>query len=247
MPFFDSSGIQIHYEAYGRGKPILLVHGFASSLQGNWVAPGWTDTLSPLRRVIAIDCRGHGESEKPHEPEQYGEAMIDDGVRLLDHLGIETADLFGYSMGSRISLGLLVNHGKRFDRCVLGGVGARANRRNPVRAPIAEAMEADSAADVEDSTARGFRIFAERTGADLKALAAIHARGFWQLTREDLSSISQEVLIVTGEQDNVVGSPEPIASAIPNSRTIVVPDRDHLTVVGDQRFKDAVVAFLNEA
>jgi pimeloyl-ACP methyl ester carboxylesterase len=172
--------------------------------------------------------------------------MIDDVVRLMDHLSIQVADVFGYSMGGRIVFGLLSRYPERFDRGVLGGVGVRANRRTPVRAEIAPAMEATSATDVLDDLARGFRLFAERNGADPKALAALHKKGFWQLGRDDLAGIAQDVLIVVGENDNVVGSAEPIANAMPNARLITLSDRDHLTTVGDQRFKDAVVSFLSE-
>jgi hypothetical protein len=98
--FFDSDGVNIHYETQGEGKPIVLVHGFASSLQGNWVITRWVETLQPLRRVVALDCRGHGQSDKPHDPAAYGgENMAQDVLRLMDHLGIAEADLFGYSMG----------------------------------------------------------------------------------------------------------------------------------------------------
>ena len=112
MPAFDSNGVSIHYEVFGEnGKPpIVLVHGFAASLDGNWVRPGWIETLTPLRQVVALDCRGHGESEKPYDAEAYGDNMPDDVIRLMDHLNIEKADLFGYSMGSRISTRLMTAH-----------------------------------------------------------------------------------------------------------------------------------------
>jgi pimeloyl-ACP methyl ester carboxylesterase len=246
VPTFDFAGVSIHYEVFGEGKPIMLVHGFASSLQGNWVAPGWIGTLTPLRQVIALDCRGHGESAKLYDPSMYGDALYEDVIRLMDHLGVERADLFGYSMGGRIALALITRHAERFDRVVLGGVGAGIQRREPVRAPITAAMQAGSSSEIGDPMARGFRIFAERTGADLKALAAVRMSGYWRLGREELAKIASPVLIVVGENDTVVGSAEPLAKAIPGAKLVFVPDRDHLTVVGDQRFKDAVVAFLSE-
>jgi pimeloyl-ACP methyl ester carboxylesterase len=246
MAFFDSDGVQIHYEVFGEGKPIVLVHGFASSLEGNWVRPGWIETLKPIRQVIALDCRGHGESEKPHDPSAYGSSMGGDVIRLLDHLGIEKADLFGYSMGGAISLGLIARYPQRFTRVVLGGVGARPPRRG-LDSPVAQAMLTDDASSIDDPVAKGFRAFAERTGNDLRALAAVNQGGQRRADPELLGTIKVPVLIVIGEKDNLVGSAEPLASAIPTARLVVVPDRDHLTVVGDTRFKDAVVSFLNEA
>ena len=242
MPFFDSAGVQIHYEVFGDGRPLVLVHGFASNLRQNWIAPGWVETLRPLRRVIALDCRGHGESGKPQDPAAYGNAMQDDVVRLMDHLEIEQADLFGYSMGGAISMGLMVRHPERFTSAILGGVGGRGPRRGP-DSPVARAMLADDASTIEDPVAKGFRIFAERNGNDLKALAAVNqSNRFSDL--EALRSVTLPVLIVVGENDALVGGAEPLAQAIPTAQLIVIPGRDHLTVVGDARFKKAVVTFL---
>jgi pimeloyl-ACP methyl ester carboxylesterase len=243
MPTFDSAGVSIHYEVFGEGQPIVLVHGFAANLQLNWVASGWIDTLRPLRQVIAIDCRGHGESEKPYDPSAYGEAMEDDVIRLMDHLKIQTADLFGYSMGGRISLGLLARYPRRFSRAILGGVGAGAMRRDSTG--IVQALLAHDATSVTDPVAKGYRNFAERTGADLKALAAVR-QGFRRLDLDALANVPFPVLIVVGENDAVVGDPHPLAKLIPTAQVMIVPDKDHLTVVADQRFKDAVVAFLSE-
>jgi len=116
MPSVDVNGCPINYIVEGTGDPILLIHGFASSLQGNWRAPGVIAAIVAAgRKVIAIDCRGHGRSGKPHDPQAYaGAAMADDAIAVLDHLGIEKADLAGYSMGGFLSASLLVNHPQRW-------------------------------------------------------------------------------------------------------------------------------------
>ena len=173
MPQFDSDGVPIHYEVFGEGKPILIVHGFAASLEGNWVRPGWVETLSPIRKVVALDCRGHGLSGKPHDPQSYaGHAMEDDVVRLMEHLHIEQADLFGYSMGAAISLRLLLRHPERFTYVVLGGIGNVLARRGGGRPNVAEAMLAEDPSTITDPVAKGFRAFAQANKNDLKALAA---------------------------------------------------------------------------
>ncbi|MEX0786803.1 MAG: alpha/beta fold hydrolase [Dehalococcoidia bacterium] len=249
MPVFDSNGVAIHYETFGDEalSPVVLVHGFASSLNGNWVAPGWIETLKPLRRIVALDCRGHGESGKPHDAEAYsGGAMPGDVIGLMDHLGIECADLIGYSMGSRISLQLIMSQPQRFTSCILGGVGGVPNSRGGGRPNVVEALLADDASIVNDPVGRGFRVFAERNGNDLKALAACMGAGRAVSEGAPLGEISMPVLIVNGEKDTTVGSPDGLAAAIPDCRLIKVPERNHLTVVGDQRFKDAAVAFLSE-
>ncbi len=124
--FFDSDGVKIHYETFGEGKPLVLVHGFVLNITYNWVNSGLVDALQPVRRVVALDCRGHGQSDKPHDPAAYSsEKMAGDVLNLMDHLGIEKADLFGYSMGSGISCYLLACHRERFNSVILAGTGDR--------------------------------------------------------------------------------------------------------------------------
>ena len=246
MPEFDSNGVPIHYEVFGEGKPIVLVHGFAASLQGNWVGPGWIDALTPIRQVVALDCRGHGESGKPHDPEAYaGEQMPRDVIRLMDHLGIETADLFGYSMGGRISIGLMLREAARFTSVVLGGVGGGLVRRGG-RPNVAEALLTQDPSTITDRVAKEFRIFAEANKNDLKALGACMQALRTVGNAADLAQVELPVLIVIGEGDVLVGSADELAAAIPGAQLVKIPDKDHLTVVPDQRFKDAVVRFLTE-
>jgi pimeloyl-ACP methyl ester carboxylesterase len=247
MGIFDSDGVNIHYEVFGEGTPIILVHGFASSLQENWVQTGWVKRLlSAGRGVVALDCRGHGESAKPHDPAAYGgEAMAGDVIRLMDHLGIDRADLMGYSMGGGIALDLILRHPQRFRRVVLGGVGG-VSRGTSESSAIANALSTDDPASISNAVARAFREFAEQRGNDLKALAACIQRGRSRPEREALAAISVPVLVVVGEKDDVVGGGDALAGAIPGARLVTVPDRDHLTVVPDRRYKEAVLSFLAE-
>jgi pimeloyl-ACP methyl ester carboxylesterase len=142
MPFFDSNGVHIHYRVFGEGRPIVLVHGFGASLETNWVATGWIETLTPLRQVIAFDCRGHGRSGRPPDPAAYDvEEMNDDVVRLMDHLQIDRADVGGYSMGGGIALRALARDPQRFTAGVVGGVGVlqvpKGRRPNMAQAILA--------------------------------------------------------------------------------------------------------------
>ena len=210
MPFADRDGVSIHYEVFGEGKPIVLIHGFASSLKGNWVNPGWVDALTPIRQVVALDCRGHGESGKPDGPDAYaGDAMSEDVIAVMDDLDIARADVFGYSLGGGIALRLLAAHPARFRSAIVGGVGERNDDR-------------------------------------LQALGATRRPSRSSGGGAGLASLTVPVLIVNGGDDRAVGSPETLAAAIPGARLVKIPNRDHLTVVGDQRFRDAVVAFLQE-
>ena len=246
MPSFDSAGVEIAYDDMGKGRPIVLVHGFAASFEMNWRAPGWVDALvADGRRVLGLDCRGHGRSAKPHDPAAYGGSqMVDDVVRLMDHVGLERADLMGYSMGGGIATQLLVHHSDRFHAVILGGIGGGSARRD--RGSIANAMQARDASTAEDDTARAFRAFAEAGGNDLEALAAMMRSMRAPAETQALASVKLPVLIVVGADDALVADPEALGKSIPGARTVVIPERDHLTVVGDPRYKQAVLAFLAE-
>jgi pimeloyl-ACP methyl ester carboxylesterase len=247
--FFDSDGAKIHYETFGEGKPIVLVHGVTASIEMNWVATGWIDTLRPVRRVVALDCRGHGQSDKPHDPAAYGnENMGQDVLRLMDYLGIEKADLFGYSMGAYISADLLAHHAERFDSVILGGIG---NVFTPAGAEftklVSDAFLAPDPSQITNPVLKSFREFADLDpNNDLKALAACILHVADMQNAADFADVSIPVLIVDGADDVISPNPEALRDAIPGSRLIVIPDRDHIAVVSDQRFKDAVVAFLKE-
>jgi pimeloyl-ACP methyl ester carboxylesterase len=127
---FDSDGVQIHYLVKGRGEPVILIHGLMASAELNWVWPGIVSRLAASRQVIALDCRGHGESGQPVGDDQYGLKMVDDVVRLLDHLKIRRADIVGYSMGGMITMKLMELHPDRVRSAVVCGMGWV--RQNPM-------------------------------------------------------------------------------------------------------------------
>src|SRR3979490_762717 len=123
----DSDGIRLHYEVHGpeRGSPLVVVHGFASDYRLNWVGTRWQETLTTAGfRIFGLDCRGHGHSDKPHDPAAYAiEIMAADVGRLLDHVDVPTAGYLGYSMGARIGLQVVLDFPERVQRAVLGGIG----------------------------------------------------------------------------------------------------------------------------
>src|SRR5664279_3643051 len=224
MPIFHHGEVEIAYLDEGQNRPnaepIVLVHGFASNKQVNWVHPGWVATLTRAgRRVIALDNRGHGASSKLYDPAAYHSAMMAQDVRaLLDHLKIERADVMGYSMGARIAAFLAVNHPQR------------------VRSLV----------DVRDPTGRSFRSFAEQTQSDLQALAACMRGSRQTLPREQVAGIGVPVLVAVGTEDKVAGSAQELAALIPGARALDIPDRDHMLAVGDKMFKAGVLDFLNQ-
>lgn len=246
MPTFSSDGVRIAFIDEGSGDPVLLIHGFASSIRDNWLGPGWVDFLNRGSfRVVALDCRGHGESEKLYDQKAYGtRLMAEDARRLLDHLGIGRADVMGYSMGARIAAFLALAHPDRVRSAVFAGLGGNMVRPMAGTGPIAHALEAASIDDVSNQTARTFRAFAEKTGSDLKALAACIRGAREPIDRETIASLTCPVLVVTGSEDVIGGRAGELAALIPGAEALTVPRRDHMRTVGDRVFKEGVLAFL---
>jgi pimeloyl-ACP methyl ester carboxylesterase len=246
MPSFRNGPVEIAYLDQGQGEPILLIHGFASSKDVNWVGPGWVSTLTRAgRRVIALDNRGHGDSSKLYDPADYHtDHIATDARALLDHLKIARADVMGYSMGARITAYLALRHSDRVRSAVLGGLGIHLVDGVGLPESIADALEAPSLADVTDQQGRTFRAFADQTKSDRRALAACIRGSRQTLTREEAASIDVPVLIAVGDKDDVAGSPDALAQLIPRARVLNIPGRDHMLAVGDKVFKAGVLAFL---
>lgn len=249
MPSFKNGEVEIAYLDQGEGEPIVLVHGFASNKEINWVNPSWLTTLTRAgRRVVALDNRGHGQSTKLYDPAAYQMALMAEDVRaLMDHLRVARADVIGYSMGGRITAFLAVNHPERVRSAIIGGLGIRLieGHGGELAEVIAAALEAPSLADVSDPTGRTFRMFAEQTKSDLKALAACMRRPRQTLSREQVAGIKAPVLVAVGSKDDVAGSGPALAALIPKARALDIPGRDHMLAVGDKVFKAGVLEFLN--
>ncbi len=248
MPSFTHDGVEISYLDEGNGAAIVLVHGFASNKDINWVGTGWVSTLVRAgHRVIALDNRGHGQSSKLYDPAEYHtDKMALDVRALLDHLKIERADVMGYSMGARITAYLTVREPRRVRSAILGGLGIRLVDGVGLPESIADALEAPSLADVSDPFGRTFRAFADQTKSDRKALAACIRGSRQVLSREQVGAIGIPVMVAVGTKDDVAGSADDLAALIPGARALHIPDRDHMLAVGDKAYKMGVLEFLNQ-
>jgi pimeloyl-ACP methyl ester carboxylesterase len=248
MPSFTHNGVEIAFidEGPREGEPILLIHGFASNHKTNWVDTIWVRALTRSgRRVIAMDNRGHGASTKLYGHDDYGSPlMAEDALRLLDHLGIQRADVMGYSMGARIAAFLALAHPERVRSAIFGGLGINMVRGLAGTGPIAHALEADSIDEVTNPTARTFRAFAEQTGGDLKALAACIRSARSVLSAEMLATLTMPVLVAVGTDDVIGGSATQLAALIPGAQALEIQGRDHMKAVGDRSYKEGVEAFL---
>ena len=174
---FDSAGVKIHYIEQGTGEPVILIHGLYASGQLNWGAPGIIADLAKHYRVIALDCRGHGESGKPSGEGDYGVRMVEDVVRLMDHLDLRSAHLIGYSMGGMIALKLAVTHPDRVRGAILGGMGWL-------------------------STGSHLQQFWENAGGRGKGKSALlHGFAEFAVTADEVKAIKAPLQVIVGERD----------------------------------------------
>lgn len=251
MLSFLSGAVRIAYTDHpadaGGGRPIVLVHGFASNHAVNWVNTQWVKVLTRAGyRVIALDNRGHGQSEKLYEPEAYHANLMATDIRnLLNHLNIQTVDMMGYSMGARITAHFNLLFPDRVRATLLGGLGIHLVEGVGLPLGIADAMEAPSAEGLTDPMQRMFRLFAEQTGSDLRALAACIRGSRQTLSLAEAGQMKGPVHIAVGSKDDVAGDPHRLAALIPGAVAFSIEGRDHNLAVGDRTHKEAVLAFLS--
>ena len=252
MQFFQSGSVRLAFidsppESDELGV-VVLVHGFASNHAVNWVNTQWVKVLNRAGyRVIALDNRGHGQSEKLYDPDAYdARIMAQDVVHLLDYLGLPKADIMGYSMGARITAHVALYHPTRVRSALLGGLGIHLVEGVGLPLGIADAMEAPSADGLTDPMQRMFRVFAEQTGSDLKALAACIRGSRQVLSAQEAGQIRVPMLVSVGTNDPVAGDPHPLGALIPGAQVFDIEGRDHNLAVGDRSHKEAVLAFLSQ-
>ena len=241
-------GTRIAFTTRGAGPTVLLLHGFGADHVLNWHRSGVIDALVDNgRRVIATDARGHGASDKPHDVDRYvGDAMVRDAQAVLDHLGVERVDVVGYSMGAMIAA-RLVPEEPRTRSLVLGGVGERvvpprSGGRNPEA--VAAALVADDPSSIGNVTGKAFREFADATGADREALAAL-SRSTALRYSVPFDAITVPTLVIVGTDDTLIRSPDALAARLPSARLRMVKG-DHLGAPYHGEFKHAIVEFLEE-
>jgi len=253
MAIFHSGGLSLAYDDIPpAGAPrgtVVLVHGFATNRAENWRRLGWLTALGRTGyRAVALDLRGHGESDKPRDPAAYARGeMVGDIIALLDQLDLGRVDLLGYSMGAHLSLAVALNAPGRVNNLILGGVGERLLTGAPISETtmtMAEALTVEDAGVITDPTLRGFRQFAENQGEDRLALAACSQGRGHPVSADDLSGLSVPTLVVAGDRDEIAGAPQALADAIPGAKAVALPACDHFSAIPHALFKAAVFDFL---
>jgi pimeloyl-ACP methyl ester carboxylesterase len=255
---FLSNGVKIHYMSAGEGEPVILIHGFCANSYNNWVLPGTFDKLSKHYHVIAIDNRGHGASGKPHEVDKYGMEMVEDVVRLLDHLKIEKAHIIGYSMGGFITGALVATHPERILSATMGGAGwSQDSDDHTVIDALAKSLDEGNGIiplmkaltppgmpqpTEEQLKARNQLVMLAN---DPKALSAC-IRGMLKLhiARETLEKNKVPVLAVIGELDPLKKGVDAMDGVLSNLKVVVVKGGDHMSTFRSPFFEQSIEDFL---
>jgi pimeloyl-ACP methyl ester carboxylesterase len=241
--FSSFDGVDIHCEVEGEGRPVVLLHGIIANYELNWRAPGIAKALTEAGfQVIGPDARGHGNSAKPHESSAYADdAMAKDVVALFDHLGLEEADVCGYSMGAAVSMRFAARD-DRIRRLVLGGFAGRfGDRSSPdeqTRSRFADAFDEPDISAVPAELVP-FRRFAEGSGMDMEALRAL-VRSNAFAGPFDATKVKPPTLVVCGDEDV---SPHDLAASLPDGRAKVIAG-NHFAAVLDPALATEIVSFL---
>jgi pimeloyl-ACP methyl ester carboxylesterase len=257
--YFDSAGVRIRFIERGAGEPVVLVHSYAGDLESQWVETGVLEALAHTYRAIAFDVRGHGESDKPHDPQAYGAETAWDIVRLLDHLGIEKAHIVGYSMGAHIVAQLLTLAPQRFMTATLGGASGRRgwsaedDRRTEIESnemeqglinaqlmrlwsPEAPPLSAAELKEISD---------AFLAGKNRYALAALRRSNKAQVvTAEQMAAVRVPVLGIVAAADPYRKSFDALKKIMPQLKIVVLDGATHLTAPVQPSFVGEILAFL---
>lgn len=233
---FDNTSI--YYESRGQGDPVVLVHGFLNT------ADNWKRTvllpqlLKSGFRVILLDLRGNGRSDKLHSEAGYAnDAEAKDIIALTHYLKLNRYDIVGYSRGSIITARVLLLD-KKVNKAVIGGMGTGfTNPQWPRRIQFFEAFMGNPTPDLQPMLAN-----VRKMGMDTLELAYMQKQQP-STSPDELGKIRKKVLVICGDHDDDNGSAKDLAKMIHSSILVTVPG-DHGGAVHTKEFAEAVLSFL---
>jgi pimeloyl-ACP methyl ester carboxylesterase len=249
MALLDVDGIALHYEVRGTGAPIVLLHGFTSSFAGNWERRGWVQFLEAHAfQIIGMDLRSHGQTTRVYTPEACTTATLaNDVVRLLDHLEIDSAHAFGFSMGGGCALQFAMDYPRRVQRLIVGGFGDAAINRfhdpDDVR-ELAAAFERRPDEPLRAPDAERIRRSAEAAGNELAALLPFLRIGGWPGGLDYVRDVQAQILILVAEDDQYMGSVDELVRLLPHAEVERMPNADHYTLLDSDAVRERVLRFL---
>lgn len=242
--FFDAGGVRIRYVDSGAGPAVVLVHGFTGDVERAWTSTGILQDLARDHRVLALDLRGHGRSDKPHDARAYEEIGLD-VIRLMDHAAVKRAHVVGYSLGGIIVAKLLTTHPERFSSAVLGGAAYRRARSQGAddateaaareieagtyRALIVSTAPTDEPAPSEQWILQRSKELAETSDRFAHA-ALMRARRALLVSDAEIAAIQVPTLAVVGGADPARPRVEAMRKVWLGLKVEVVPGAAHPTV-----------------
>jgi len=259
--FFNSAGVKIHYTIDGKGEPVILIPGYAANIATNWGQPGVIKGLSDSYEVIAVDNRGHGQSDKPHDATAYGNKMADDVIRLMDHLKIRKAHVVGYSMGGFLTEALLTEHPNRLLTATLGGAGwsdPNDHSQEQLLNQLADSLEqgkgigplivALNPVGAPPPTPQAIEMTNKMFLAsnDALALAAVARGHFPPVMESRIRANKVPVLALIGEVDPLKAGVDRFNGMLPHLKVVVIPGANHLTAFSNPLFLSSLKSFLAE-
>jgi len=252
MAYCKNKNISIYYEQHGNGVPIVLVHGGAVSFSANYAMYGWVESLTQCGfRVIGLDLRGHGLSEKPLDVSAYGTAnLAGDVLAVMDELDLKEVSIVGYSLGSAVALHLIQAYPTRFSKAALVATGDGLLGYPPhvfadLLPVLASAVSREKYPDDLPPYVAAYWTFVAESGGSRQAIAAAAQASYPPLSIALASSIQQPVLVVSGEHDPVLGRGPRLAEAFPNGTYMEIPKADHFSLAASSRVKKAIAEFMS--
>lgn len=242
---FDGERLAFHEvgPTSGEGRPLVLIHGYFSTAEVNWIKFGHAQRLADRGfRVIMPDLRGHGDSAKPHDPAAYPpDALMRDGLALVEHLGLEDYDLGGYSLGARTTVRMLAN-GATPAKVVLSGMGLPGILHTAGRAEHFRHVLTNLGSFERGSPEWMTEAFLKTTGGDPVALLNI-LNTFVDTSEAELARMTQPIVVICGAEDDDNGAPQALADALPNAHYVEVPG-NHMSAVVKPELGKAIADFL---
>ncbi len=250
MPTVRREGLSLFYLDRGQGDPVVLLHGFTTSLLGNWERLGWVDLLAHSGfRVLALDLPSHGRSDRTHDAARCSTPSVAaDVVALLDHVGVASACIVGFSLGGGVGLRVAIDHAGRVAKLVVAGVGDAA--LNGLHDPseienLVGAFEATEVDAIPDLQARRIRRNADLAGNDPAALLPYLRHGGWPGGIDEPAPIDVPVLVVAAANDEYMRGTRALTEWLPHAAVVEIEGRGHHDLLDDERVRQSVVAFLH--
>lgn len=262
--FTTSDGVKIHYLTQGKGTPVVLIHGYTGSAQGNWFSNGVAEALAKNHLVVALDCRNHGKSDKP---QLNGPGKAEDVIELMDHLKIQKAHLHGYSMGGGIVGRLLVLIPDRIITAAFGGSGIQETDpewrakvpsdkegRDPLENEASQKLRIKHAMDNGMSREEAEKLAATPAPPRTPTTGAAAPAANGAATRPagpplDLTKLNIPMLAINGEYDRPNAKTHRLWRECKNFTNVVLPGKSHLTAISPgyipKEYIESLVKFIN--